>query len=88
MQQLATHQGLDHLNTPKGRLAWSKCLQRAHDSCLLVDIFGVRVLDMSPAVSVSRLDKISLTSPELVKRGHIGDDVTAAIKMQLRLLRD
>ena len=85
VQQLAAYQGLTYLKTAKGRLAWAKRLQRAHKFCLLVDIFGFNILDLSPAVSVSRLDKVSLTSLERVKRGHIGKGLTAAIKLQLSL---
>ncbi|KAK9893186.1 hypothetical protein P389DRAFT_22661 [Cystobasidium minutum MCA 4210] len=61
MQLLAAYHGLAYLNTAKGRLAWSKRLQRAHKFCLLVDTFGLIILDVSPAVSVSRVDKVSLT---------------------------
>ena len=85
MQELAAYQGLAYLNNANGRLAWSKRLQRAHKFCLLVDIFGLIILNVYPAVSVSRLDKVSLTSLEQVKRGHIGKGLTAAIKLQLSL---
>jgi hypothetical protein len=86
MQQLAAYRGLAYLNTAKGRLAWSKRLQRAHKFCLLVDIFGLTILDLSPSVSVSRLDKILLNSLEQVKRGHIGNELMIEIKLQLSIL--
>jgi hypothetical protein len=85
MQELAAYQGLAYLNNANGRLAWSKRLQRAHKFCLIVDIFRCIILDVSPAVSVSRLDEVSLTSLEQVKRGHIGQGLTAAVKLKLSL---
>ena len=63
-------------------------LQRAHKFCLLVDIFGFITLEVSLAVSVSRVDKVSLTSLEQLKRGNIGQDLTAAVKLQLSLSRN
>jgi hypothetical protein len=85
MQELAAYQGLAYLNTANGRLAWSKRLQRAHKFCLLDDIFGFNIWNVSPAVSVSRLDKVSLTSLEQVKKGHIGQGLAAVVKLQLSL---
>ena len=83
IQSLAAYEGLAYLNTVKGRLAWSKRLQRAHKFCLLVDICGFAILDVSPAVSVSKLDKITLTSLEQVRQGVIGKDCVAVIASQL-----
>ena len=72
MQELAAYQGLSYLNTANGRLARSKRLQRAHKFCLLVYIFGFKTLDVSPAVSVSRLDKVSWTLFDLSGAGQEG----------------
>lgn len=88
MERLSAYEGLAYLKTAKGRLAWSKRLQRAHKFCLLVDIFGVTILEVSPAVSVSRLDKITLTSLEQVRQGLVGKDLTAVITLRLNSVHE
>ena len=60
LRQLATYEGLGHLASPEGRAAWAKRLQRAHKFCLVVKIFGIDILHAVPAVSVSKLEKITI----------------------------
>ena len=69
---------------PTRRYIWFNYLGHAEKFCLLVDIFGFIILAVPPAVSVSRLDKVSLTSLEQV-RSYIGQYLRAAVKMQLSL---
>ena len=85
MRKLADFRGLNYLATSKGRLAWSKRLQRAHKFCLLVDIFGVGILEATPAVSVSKLDKVSLASLKKVENGGVGSEIALSIKSMMRV---
>ncbi len=51
---------LKYLTTKLGYMRWQKRVQRAHKFFLLVEIFGLPILNAVPIVSVSRIDCLSL----------------------------
>ena len=49
--------------------AWIKRLQRGHKFCLLVDMFGIIMLQAVPAESVTKLEKITIGKLVRMRRG-------------------
>lgn len=60
-------------------------MQRAHKFCLVVEIFGITILQAVPAVSVSRLEKIAVGKLLEVRDGGLyKEDVN---RIQLRFVQ-
>ena len=86
MRQLATYEGLGHLTSLEGRAAWSKRMQRAHKFCLIVEIFGINILQAVPAVSVSKLEKIPIGKLVEVRDGDLYKEEVSRVQARITYL--
>ncbi|KAK9893208.1 hypothetical protein P389DRAFT_25035 [Cystobasidium minutum MCA 4210] len=70
-----------------GRAAWSKRMQRAQKFCLVVEIFGIHILQAVPAASVSRLEKLTIGKLMEVRDGGLHMEEVRRIQLRISQIR-
>jgi len=79
----ATPPVIQWMESPTARARLQKRLQRARKFVILVDVFGERVLQLVPEISVSRLDLVRLEDLQKIASGSIEQKRVQNIKNKL-----
>jgi hypothetical protein len=61
-------------------------MQRAQKFCLIVEIFGINILQAVPAVSVSKLEKITIGKLVEVRDGDLYKEEVSRIQIRITYL--